>query len=65
MVRLPPASINGVSLYYEVAPPGSGIAGGTGGGVATDGLWLHPDLEAKGLRERVEAVIAGERAQLD
>jgi hypothetical protein len=55
----------GVSLYYEVAPVGSGVTGGTGGGVVTDGLWLHPDLEKKGLRARVEAVIRGERVRLD
>jgi hypothetical protein len=55
----------GVGLYYEVAPVGSGIAGGTGGGVVTDRVWLHPDLEAKGLRERAEAVITGKRVRLD
>jgi hypothetical protein len=55
----------GVGFYYEVAPVGSGVAGGTGGGVVTDGVWLHPDLEAKGLRERVEAVITGKRVLLD
>jgi hypothetical protein len=57
--------VEGVGLYYEVAPQGSGIAGGTGGGVVTDGLWLHPNLDAKGLRQRVQAVIAGKRTQLD
>jgi hypothetical protein len=56
---------DGVGLYYEVASPGSGIAGGTGGATVTTGVWLHPDLEAKGLRERVEAVIAGRRTRLD
>jgi len=55
----------GVGLYYEVAPVGSGVAGGTGGGVVTDRIWLRPDLEAKGLRERVEAVITGKRLQLE
>jgi len=56
---------DGAGLYYEVAPVGSRIAGGTGGGVVIDGLWLHPDLATKGLRERVEAVITGERVRLD
>ena len=51
--------------YFEVAPVGSGVAGGTGGGVVTDDLWLHPDLEKKGLRERVEAVMTGDRVRLD
>jgi hypothetical protein len=55
----------GVGLYYEVAPVGSGVTGGSGGGVVTDSLWLHPELETEGLRERVEAVITGERVRLD
>jgi len=55
----------GVGVYYEVAPVGSGVVGGNGGGAVTDGLWLHPDLEAKGLRERVAAVVRGERERLD
>jgi hypothetical protein len=54
----------GVGLYYEVAPVGSGVVGGTGGGVITQNVWLHPDLEAKGLREGVEAVLTGKRSRL-
>jgi hypothetical protein len=52
----------GVGLYYERARVGSGIVGGTGGGVITNTVWLHPDLETKGLREAAEAVIAGSSA---
>ena len=55
----------GVGLYYEVAAFGSGVAGGSGGGLVTDSVWLHPALERKGLRARVEAVISGERDRLD
>ena len=55
----------GVGLHYEVVPIGSGVAGGTGGGVVTDAVWLHPNLETKGLRERVVAVIRGGRVRLD
>jgi hypothetical protein len=54
----------GAGLYYELAPAGSRIAGGTGGGVVTSGVWLHPVLEAKELRPQVEQVIAGERARI-
>jgi hypothetical protein len=54
----------GVGLYYERAPAGSGIAGGSGGGVVTNTVWLHPELEAKGLRPQVEAVIAGKRDRI-
>ena len=56
---------DGAGLYFEVAALGSGIAGGTGGGVITDGVWLHPSLEKLGLRERVEAVINGERSRIE
>jgi hypothetical protein len=55
----------GVGLYYEVAPVGSGVAGGSGGGVVTNSIWLHPELEQKGLREQVEAVIAGDRTRIN
>jgi hypothetical protein len=54
----------GTRLYYERAPVGAGIAGGTGGGVVTDGVWLHPDLASLGLGPRVESVIAGERKRI-
>jgi hypothetical protein len=51
-------------LYFEHAPVGAGVVGGMGGGAVTDGVWLHPRLEAKGIREAVEAVIAGERSHI-
>jgi hypothetical protein len=54
----------GTGLYYERARVGSGIAGGTGGGVVADGVWLHPELKKLGLASRVEAVIAGERERI-
>ena len=47
----------GAGLYFEVASPGDGIAGGMGGGLVCDGVWLHSRLEH--LRPSVEAVIAG------
>lgn len=47
----------GTGLYFEVAPPGTGIAGGSGGGIVTDSLWLHPDLERQRIRDQVESVI--------
>lgn len=53
-----------VGLYFEHAPVGTGIAGGTGGGVVAEGVWLHPSLETPDLRESVEAVIAGQRSHI-
>jgi hypothetical protein len=51
-------------LFYEHVPVGSGIPGGAGGGVVTDGIWLHPNLEALGVRKAVEAVLRGQRPSL-
>jgi hypothetical protein len=51
-------------VFYERLPVGSGVAGGTGGGVVANGVWLHPKLEEQGLRDAVEAVIAGERDRI-
>src|SRR5512133_2579223 len=33
------------------------LPGGTGGGLVTEGVWLHPRLEEQGVRPAVEAVI--------
>jgi len=55
---------DGAALYFEIAPVGSGVEGGTGGGAVTLGVWLHPALEAMGLRERVEGVITGRRLRI-
>jgi hypothetical protein len=52
-------------VFCERLPIGSGVAGGTGGGFVTDGVWLHPRLEEQGMRPAVEAVIAGERDRID
>jgi hypothetical protein len=52
------------AVVYELAPVGAGIAGGTGGGVVVAGVWLHPDLEARNLRDAVEAVLAGRRDRI-
>jgi hypothetical protein len=42
-------------LSFELAPVGSGIAGGVGGASVVDGIWVHPNLngtEAAALAER-------------
>ena len=57
---------DGAGLYYERVPVGVGIAGGTGGGIVTEGVWIHPDIEAqgRGVRQAVESVLFGRRASL-
>jgi hypothetical protein len=52
-------------VFYERLPVGSTVPGGTGGGLVTEGVWLHPTLEEQGLRPAVEAVIAGGRDRID
>jgi hypothetical protein len=36
-------------LYYEHGSVGQEISGGMGGGILTDGLWLHPALKTRQL----------------
>jgi len=50
--------------YFEALPVGSGVAGGMGGGVVLDDLWIHNELEKYGLRSQIKAVIAGTQARL-
>jgi hypothetical protein len=47
---------------YELAPIGSGIDGGRGGGYVIDGVWLHPRLSDQGLLPFVSAVVAGRQS---
>jgi hypothetical protein len=49
-------------LSFELAPIGSGLYAGMGGGSIVDGIWLHPRLEETGVRDAVTAVIGGSRA---
>lgn len=44
-------------VYFERLARGSGVVGGLGGGVVTDGVWLHPEIESPRLRERVERTL--------
>ena len=47
-------------IWYEKHPTGGGISGGMGGGIVTEGLWIHPRLEERGIKEKVAAFIRGE-----
>jgi hypothetical protein len=55
---------NEARVLYERHPPGTVLAGGTGGGRVTDGLWIHQQFERFGLIEQIRMVIAGTSAQL-
>jgi FMN phosphatase YigB (HAD superfamily) len=47
------------SLHFEVAPVQSAIAGGMGGGVVTDGVWVHRRIDEIGLADVVRDVVYG------
>ena len=55
----------GAELFFEFKPAGSGVWGGMGGGMITNGLWLHPRIEELGVRDEIESVLAGESDQFD
>lgn len=47
-------------VVFERAAVGTGVAGGMGGGLVTDGVWVHPDVARAGLLDHIVAVLAGE-----
>jgi hypothetical protein len=55
----------GARVVYEVVPVGAGVAGGMGGGQVVDGLWLHSEVEALGMREDIQQVLDGRRQRID
>jgi hypothetical protein len=55
----------GTLAAYEVVPIGGGVAGGMGGGLVVDGLWLHPEIEALDVGEQIEQVLNGRRPRID
>jgi hypothetical protein len=60
----PDGDPRGTWIYYERHLIGDGIAGGMGGGVVTESVWIHEEFEAAGLRNSIEAVLRGQRPRL-
>jgi hypothetical protein len=61
--------ISMAGLFFELLAMGSGVAGGMGGGVILDGLWVHPRIDGDNLPawltrrqliDEIEAVLGGE-----
>ena len=51
---------DGAEIYYETWSQGEDVPGGMGGGLATDGLWIHPKiLEENDIAEELEVLILG------
>jgi len=51
-------------VLYERHRPGTVLAGGTGGGRVTDGLWIHQQFERFGMIDQIRMVIAGTSPQV-
>jgi hypothetical protein len=50
---------------YVIVSVGATVAGGMGGGQVIDGLWLHPQVEALGMREDIQQVLKGQLERID
>lgn len=49
-------------VCFERKPIGGPVAGGMGGGVVTEGVWVHPRLRA--LEQDIAEVLSGKRVRL-
>lgn len=59
-----PGQPDGAGLSYEQVSVGTGVAGGMGGGIALDEVWVHKELVGLGLAPAIKAVLSGERASI-
>ncbi|MEK6949770.1 MAG: hypothetical protein AABX34_06100 [Nanoarchaeota archaeon] len=48
---------DGSGIYFERKNAGKGITGGMGGGISTDDLWVHEDLNK--IKNKISAVLNG------
>jgi hypothetical protein len=55
----------GAGVYFERKPVGAEVSGGMGGGIVTDGLWLHEEVEGFGIRAQIEEILAGHHERLE
>lgn len=51
-------------IYYERLSVGSRVAGGMGGGLVTEGVWVHDQLIRLRLEVAIEEVIKGRRSRI-
>ncbi|MCA1819201.1 MAG: hypothetical protein LC620_03985, partial [Halobacteriales archaeon] len=52
------------SVYFERLEPGRGVWGGMGGGRVEPDVWIHADLHAAGLADRIREVLGGRRPRV-
>ena len=55
---------DGAGVYFERMPVGDEVPGGMDGGIVTDGLWLHRQIESPDLRTQIAEILAGNRERL-
>lgn len=53
----------GSGIYYEPHRIGDGIGGGMGGGLITDGLWVHNELDD--IKNQIQEVLNGSTKNLE
>lgn len=51
-------------IYYERRQVGEGVAGGMGGAVAGNEIWIHQEFHKFGLVAAIQEVIEGRRSKL-
>ena len=52
-------------IYFQRMPVDAKVQGGMGGGIITDGLWLHKEVEGIGIRSQIGEILAGRRERLE
>jgi hypothetical protein len=51
-------------VFFERLPVGAGAWGGMGGGVISDGVWVHEQFAKLGLERAIRDVVQGRRARV-
>ena len=51
-------------IFYERHPVGAGIAGGMGGALVTEDIWIHDEFIRLRLDVAIREVIAGQRHRI-
>jgi hypothetical protein len=52
------------AVLFEPAPVGTPVAGGMGGGVVMEDVWVHEELAQLGLASAIRAILRAERQEL-
>jgi hypothetical protein len=51
-------------VFYERQPTGAGIAGGMGGAVVEESVWIHREFQQLGLDTAIREVVTGKRLRI-